>query len=418
VVIASQLPKMTGLSIEADTTGGQLLEVVREAGDANTATVLVALGVLVLVVWLRETRPTVPGPLVGVVLATLLVAVFDLDARGVAVLGEIPQGLPPLGVPDTGWADVRRLFAPAAAIALVAAADTLVSSRAFAARNGYQVDGNRDLLGLGAANLSSGLSGGITTSASAARTAVAESVGSRSQVAGLTAAILMLGVLLWLTPLLHNVPDPALGAVVTAAVLRLIEPANLRRLWRVRRVELGIAVAAFLGVVLIGVLEGVVVAMALSVIGFLRRETRPRDAVLVRLTGREGFHDRAHHPDAPLEPGVLVYRFDAPLFYANAERFRARVRELVEENGATWVVVDAAGIADVDATSIRMLRELDEELAGRGITLVLADLVEPVAETLARDGLAEQLGRGRVFDTVDQAVAAHISARDRDPGPG
>ncbi|HEX6131090.1 MAG TPA: SulP family inorganic anion transporter, partial [Actinomycetota bacterium] len=358
-----------------------------------------------------------PGPLVAVVGATAVVAALGLAERGVAVLGELPRGLPPLEVPDVGWADVRRLLGPAAAIALIAAADTLVSSRAFAARNGYRVSGNRDLLGLGAANVASGLSGGITTSASAARTAVAESVGSRSQVAGLTAAVLMALVLAFLTPALRNVPNAALGAVVTAAVLRLIDPASLRRLWRVRRVELAIAVAAFLGVVLIGVLEGVVVAMVLAAVGFLRRETRPADAVLVPLPGRVGYHDRARHPDAPLEPGVVVYRFDAPLFYANAERFRARVQDLAVRHGADWIVIDAAGIADVDATSLRMLGELDRELAADGATLVVADAVGHVKDMLARGGVAAQLGDGRVFDSIEQAVAARPSPASS-PGDG
>jgi high affinity sulfate transporter 1 len=417
VVIASQLPRMTGIAVDADRTGAQIWQVVTNVGQAHVPTVLVAAGVLALATWIRAVRPAVPGALIAVVLATVVVAVLDLGDRGVAVLGEIPQGLPPVRLPDVGWTELRSLVAPAAAIALLAAADTLVSSRAFAARNHYRVDANRDLIGLGVANVSSGVSGGIATSASAARTAVAESVGSRSQVAGLTAAALMVLVLLVLTPALRNVPNPALGAVVTAAVLRLMELPALRRIWRIRRSEVLVSVVAVLGVVLMGVLEGVVVAMALSVIGFLRREARPTDAVLVRLPGRLGYHDRARHPDAATDD-VPVYRFDAPLFYANAERFRGRVRGLVEERGARGIVVDAAGIANVDATSIRMLRELLEEFRDDGITLAIADPVGHVKDALVRGELPGRRGQGIVFDTVEEAVAAVRQRATWLPSPG
>jgi high affinity sulfate transporter 1 len=416
VVIAGQLPRMTGISVEAEGAGAQLWEVIRSAGDAHVPTVLVAAGTLALTGWIRAVRPSVPGALIAVIVATVAVGVLDLGARGVAVLGEIPQGLPPIRLPDVGWAQLRSLIAPAAAIALVAAADTLVSSRAFAARNGYRVDANRDLLGLGAANVASGISGGISTSASAARTAVAESVGSRSQVAGLTAAALMVLVLLFLTPALRNVPIPALGAVVTVAVLRLIEPAALRRIWRVRRSEIVVAAVALLGVVLIGVLEGVVVAMALSVVGFLRREARPTDAVLVPLPERVGYHDRARHPEAA-DDDVLVYRFDAPLFYANAERFRTRVRDLVEERRADAVVVDAAGIPNVDVTSIRMLREVMQEFGDGGVAFAIADPIGHVKDALVRGELPGRRGEGVVFDTVEEAVAAVRQRRAWRPAP-
>lgn len=416
VVIAGQLSRMTGIEIDADRTGAQLWELVRTVGDVHLPTVSVAAATLALMLWLRAVRPAMPGPLIAVALATGIVAVLGLGDEGVAVLGEIPQGLPPLRLPEVGWSELRSLVAPAAAIGLLAAADTLVSSRAFAARNGYRVDANRDLIGLGAANVASGISGGITTSASAARTAVAESVGSRSQVAGITAATLMVLVLLFLTPALRNVPIPALGAVVTAAVLRLIEPAALRRIWRIRRSEVVVAVVAVLGVVLIGVLEGVVVAMALSIVGFLKREARPTDAVLVPLPGRHGYHDRARHPEVADVDAVLVYRFDAPLFYANAERFRTRVRVLVDEHASSAIVVDASGVANVDATSIRMLRELLEELDDDGVTLVLADPTGHVKDVLVRGDLPGRRGQGLVFDTVEEAVVAAAQRRTWSPG--
>jgi high affinity sulfate transporter 1 len=404
VVIVSQLPKMTGVVIDADTTAGTIIAVASAIGDANPWTLGLAAGSFAIFVGVRRWRATVPGALVALVAATAAAAWLGLEERGVAVLGRIPRGLPPMAIPDIGWGDVRSLVGPAAAIAVVAAADTLVSSRAFAARNGYHVSGNQDLLGLGAANAASALSGGITVSASAARTAVAESVGSRSQVAGATAAVLMLLVLLFLTPLLGNVPQAALGAIVTVAVLRLVEVGNLRRLWRIRRTEYAIAAAAVLGVVVLGVLPGVVVAMALAIVDFLRRTANPHDALLGRVDGREGFHDLARHPDARTQEGTVIYRFDAPLFYANAERFRRRVARLARGRGVSLVVVDAAGIPDVDATSVRMLQELDGELRRGGVTLAFADPVGGVKDTFARAGLTAQLGPGRMFDTIDDAV--------------
>ncbi|MGE5225264.1 MAG: SulP family inorganic anion transporter [Planctomycetaceae bacterium] len=410
VVISSQLPKMTGIATDADSVMGRTVDIVTHLGEANLPTATIAIGSIVLYVAIRRWRPTVPGPLIVLVASTVLVVAFDLTAHGVAVLGAIPSGLPPLASPDLSWADVRSLLGPAAAIALLAAADTLVSSRAFAARNGYTVSGNADLVGLGVANVSAGVSGGITVSASAARTAVAESVGSRSQVAGLSAAGLMLLVLAFLTPLLRNVPSATLGAVVTVAVVRLIEPASLRQLWRVRRTEFVVAVVAFLGVALIGVLQGVVIAMALSLADFLRRTSKPRDAILGRVPGRAGYHDVARHPEALTDTGIVVYRFDAPLFYANAERFRARVRRLAARSDVDWVVIDASAIADVDASALRMLGELEDELHARGVALLFADSVGAVKDRFASAGLSARL-RSRLYDTIEAAVTARPEPR-------
>jgi high affinity sulfate transporter 1 len=405
VVIASQLPKMLGISVATDFVPGSYAAVVGGVDDANPATLAITVGSLATVLLLRRWRPSAPGALIAVVGATLVVAALGLDEDGVAVLGPLPQGLPPIAVPDVSWADLRELVAPAAAIALLAAADTLVSSRAFAARNRYEVRANRDLVGLGAAQLTSGVSGGITVSASAARTAVAESVGSRSQVAGLTAAALMVCVLLFLTGSLQNVPQAALGAVVTAAVLRLFEPRAALRLWRVQRAEFAIAVAAMLGVALVGVLEGVVIAMALSILDFLRKTTRPHDAVLGLDPICEDWHDISRHEEAEPQPHIIVYRFDAPLFYANAERFRARVRRLAHRSkGIRAVIVDARPITDIDATALTMLRELGEELRGRGVGLIFADALGEVKDALRRDGVADALGRGSLADTIDRAV--------------
>jgi high affinity sulfate transporter 1 len=409
VVVASQLPKMTGIAADAGTTLGLYADVFGHLGEANLPTVAVAAACIAIYAGLRWWRPGVPGALVALVASTVAVAALGLTDHGVSILGDIPRGFPPIAIPEVSWTDIRAMLGPATAISLLAAADTLVSSRAVAARGGYAVSGNADLVGLGVANVGAGVSGGITVSASAARTAIADSVGSRSQMAGLAAAVLMLLVLSFLTPLLHDVPNATLGAVVTVAVLRLIEIGNLRKLWHVRRTEFVIAAVAFLGVVLIGVLEGVLVATGLSLIDFLRRESKPRDAILGRVPGREGYHDIGRNPTALTDPGVIVYRFDAPLFYANAERFRSRVRRLARRRGATWVVVDAGSIPDVDASATRMLAELDEELRAHGITMVFADPVGSVRDTFARAGLKDL--PARIFDTVQEGVDARPEPR-------
>jgi MFS superfamily sulfate permease-like transporter len=277
-----------------------------------------------------------------------------------------------------------------------------VSSRAFAARNGYRVDANQDLIGLGVANLSSGLSGGLTTSASAARTAVVESVGSHSQVASLVAAALMGLVLVVLTRPLENVPSAALAAVVVAAVLRLIDLRNLRRLLSARRSEFAVAGMTTLGVVAVGILQGIVIAMVLSVLDFVRRATRPHDAILGRVEGRHGSFDAARYTTVRLDPKVLVYRFDAPLFSGNADAFRKRVRSLLAEHPeARWFVVDASVIADVDATSGRMLGDLSDDLTRSGVTLVFVEVLAAVEDVLERYGLASRI---RIYDTASDAV--------------
>jgi len=414
VVIASQLPRMLGITVDASTTLGRYRDSLLALDQVDAWSLAIAVGAFTTVLVLRRWK-RVPGALIAIGGATVVVAALGLAADGVAVLGPLPSGVPPLGVPDIGLGDLRDLLPGAAAIALVAAADTLVSSRAFAARNGYEVDANRDLIGLGAANASAGLSGGITVSASAARTAVAESVGSRTQLAGLTAAATMILVLVFATGFLHDVPVPALAAVVTAAVLRLFEPAAMRTLWRVRRTEFAIAIAAMAGVALIGVLEGVLIAMALSLFDFLRRASHPHDAVLGVVKGRAGFHDMGRVPATEPIEGVLLFRFDAPLFYANAQRFRTRIRSLTRRRDLRLVVLDASTVPDIDVTAARMLGELRQELGARGMRFVIADAVGGVVDLLTGDELRPRFDRNDLFDTIDEALRAGPVHR-ADPG--
>jgi len=413
VVIAGQLPSLFGVKVSGDSTLERIWELMRVLGEAEPWSTTLGLATLAIVIVTQRLRWVVPGALIALVLGAVLAYAFDLGARGVAVLEEIPSGLPPLAVPDVSWGDVRTLLPAAAAIALVAAADTLVSSRVFAARGDYAIDADRDLFGLGAANVVSALSGGIATSASAARTAVAESVGSRTQVAGLTAAGLMVIVLLVLTGPLSYVPVAVLAAIVVAAVLRLVDLRALRTLFRVRRVEFAIALAAVAGVVAVGLLEGVVIAMGLSLLDFLWRTSRPHDAILGRVPGRAGYHDVARVREAAGTSGVMVYRFDAPLFYANAEHFRERVHRLVARHpGTRLVVVDASTISDIDVTSGRMLGELQEQLAANGVRLVVAGAVGRVYDLLVGDELKVDFTAADMYDTIEEASASAGSAQD------
>ena len=407
VVTVSQMPRILGLALEENATWRQIGEIATRLPETNGWTLAIGLVCLGVVLVFREWRATFPGALIAIVLATLAVEAFDLAAEGVTVLGHIPSGFPDLLLPSVSVHDLAVLLPGAAGIALVAAADTIVSSRAFAQRGGYRVDSNADLVGLGAANLSSGVSGGISVSASAARTAVAESVGSRSQVASVTAALLMVAVLVFLTRPLRNVPTAALAAVVIAAVVRLVEISTLRNLWRIRRTELIVAAATMLGAVSFGLLQGIVIAVGLALLDFVRRAALPHDAVIGRLRGRRGFFDVERFPSARTHPGIVVYRFDAPLFYANAERFLERARALVEATpDVHWLVVDLSVVSDVDATAARMLTELHDELEARGIGLVLVDVLARVEDLLRRAGLLERLGPGGVFDTAEEAIAA------------
>ncbi|MEX1263293.1 MAG: SulP family inorganic anion transporter [Actinomycetota bacterium] len=412
VVAATQLPKVLGFDLRASSSIQQLGEIARRLGETNVPTLIVGLACVGVIVGARVWSATVPGALIAVALATVAVDVFDMQTHGVEVLGALPSGLPGLTWPPFRAEDLASIALPAAGIALIAAADTIVCSRVFAERGGYRVDTNRDLVGLGSANLASGLSGGISVSASAARTAVAESVGSRSQIAGVTAAVLMAGVLLFLTDLLRSLPIAALAAVVLVAVLRLIDLSALAALWRIRRTELLIALATTVGAIIVGLLEGIVIAVVLSILDFMRRRVTPHEAVIGLVTDRQGFFDIDRYPGAITEPGLVVYRFDGPLFYANSERFLESARRLVEQVDVRWFVVDASAISDVDATAARMLVELHRELDDHGIALALVDLLAGVRDILERADVLERLGPQMVFDTAEDAVTAFRASAD------
>lgn len=407
LVLISQVPKLLGFSIEAGTPFAQVTAIVQ--GIASGEVVLLAfafgagsLAVILVLTWLRS---PVPGVLVAVVAATVATWMFGL-ADDLPVVGALPQGLPApsLGALEAG--DVAALALPAAGIALVAFTDSAVLSRTLAARRGESVSGSGEMAAIGAANLGAGLLGGFPISASSSRTPVAEAAGSRTQLTGVVGAVLILAFMLLIPGLTAFLPEATLGAVVITAAARLIDVRGLVRLMRMDRVDALLSVAAFLGVLVVGVLEGIAVTIALSLLAFVNQSWRPYRAELGRVTGLRGYHDLSRYPDGERIPGVVIVRFDAPLFFANGGIFDDFVRSRVAAAGAGihTVILAAEPITGIDTTAVDELVELDEYLASRGIRLVLAEMKDPVIDVLRDYGVADRFTPDRFAPTVGAAV--------------
>jgi MFS superfamily sulfate permease-like transporter len=342
--------------------------------------------------------------LVAVVTAIALSAALDVGAHGVKLVGTLPEGLPPLTLPGPAE-DWGLVFAAAVGIAVVSLADTISTASAFAARTGQEVDGNGEMIGIGAANLGAAFFQGFPVSTSGSRTAVAEQSGAKSQLTGVVGAVAILVMLVLVPGLLSALPQPTLGAVVIAASLSLADVPGTVRLWRQRPIECWLSLAAFAGVALLGVLEGIGIAVALSILNVFRRSWWPYQTTLGRVSDLAGLHDRRLHPEGETLPGCVVFRFDAPLFFANARTFRDQVRRLAED-GPAWIIVAAEPITDVDTTAADMLEELDEDLNAAGTHLVFAELKETVRAKLQRYELVGPLDPAHFFPTLDAAVEA------------
>ena len=375
VVLISQLPKLLGFSIEHT---GPLMDLARIAqsvlhGEVNRAAFGIGAGTLVTIMLLKR-FPRFPGILLAVVAATLVVGVFDLGAgAGVKILGSLPQGLPSFSIPWIGFADLGTVVIGGCAIALVSFADTSVLSRSLAARNKTRVDPNQEMIGLGAANLAAGFFQGFPISSSASRTPVAEASGARTQLTGVVGA-LMVALLLVLAPdLLQNLPNSALAAVVITSAIGLFEFKDLRRIWRIQRWEFWLSIACFAGVATLGAIPGIGMAIVVAVIEFLWDGWRPYSTVLGRVDGMRGYHDITRFPAARLIPGLVLFRWDAPLFFANAEQFQQRVLQAVAESTmpVRRVIVAAEPVTSVDVTSADMLAELQRALRGQGSSCTL-----------------------------------------------
>jgi high affinity sulfate transporter 1 len=405
-ILVGQLPKLFGFSVNANGLIDEARAFVHGLahGEAVGAAVAIGLLSLVLILALGRWLPRIPGVLVAVVAAIAASAVFDLAGHGVSLVGTLPKGFPPLTVPSP-ISDLPLLVAGALGIALVALTDTISTASSFAARTGQELDGNGEMIGIGAANVAAGFFQGVPVSTSGSRTAVAEQTGAKTQLTGIIGAAAIVLMLVLAPGLLKNLPNPTLAAVVIAASLSLADIPGTVRLWRQRRVEFVLSITAFLGVALLGVLQGIAVAVALSILNVFRRAWWPYQTTLGRVPGMPGQHDRQVHPEAEQLPGLVIFRFDAPLFFANARTFRDQIRRLAATDPRPrWIVIAAEPITDVDTTAADMLAELDKGLNAAGTFLVFAELKDPVRAKLERYELIGPLDPNHFFPTIDAAL--------------
>jgi high affinity sulfate transporter 1 len=408
-ILVGQLPKLFGFSVDADGFIPEVVGFAEGLADGETVTAALAVGLLglILIAMIQRLIPKLPAVLVAVVVSILVANAFDLADGGVSLVGPLPQGFPPFTLPSVPMSDLALLVAGAVGIAVVSLTDTISTSSAFAARAGQEVDGDREMIGIGAANIAAGFFQGFPVSTSGSRTAVAEQAGAKTQVTGLVGAGAITLMLLVAPGLLRNLPQPTLAAVVIVASLSLADIPGTVRLWRQRRTEFTLSMAAFAGVALLGVLPGIAIAVALSIGNVFRRAWWPHQTVLGRVPGVPGYRDVDSYPDAEQLPGCVLFRFDAPLFFANARTFRDQVRRLARSEPAPrWIVVAAEPITDVDTTAADMLEDLDEALNAKGISLVFADMKDPVRDKIERYELTRTIDPAHFFPTVGAAVAA------------
>jgi high affinity sulfate transporter 1 len=417
-VLISQLPKLFGFSIESDGPVKSLWAIAHAIfeGKTNWTAFLIGTGTLAVILLLKGSK-RLPGILIAVVAATAIVAALDLAARSnVAVLGPLPQGLPSFAVPWIIQTDIVPVLIGGCAAALVSFADTSVLSRVYAARTGSKVDPNQELIGLGAANLAAGFFQGFPISSSSSRTPVAEAAGARTQLTCVVGALAITILLLVAPNLLQHLPTTALAAVVIAAAIGLIETADLGRIYRIQQWEFWLSVVCFAGVAVLGVIPGIGLAIALAIIEFLWDGWRPYSAVMGRADRVEGYHDITRFPNARRIPGLVLFRWDAPLFFANAELFKERVLDAVAQSptAVRWFVVAAEPVTSVDVTSADVLVDLHETLRDKGIELGFAELKDPVKDKLKRFGLFALLGEQSFFPTIEAAVAHYLEAHHVD----
>lgn len=406
-IVVGQLPKLLGFSVDADGFLGEVAGTVSgvASGSVVTAAALTGLGSLAVILVLDRVLPRIPAVLVAVAGAMVASAALSLGDRGVSLVGPLEQGLPTLTLPHVGLGDASLLLVGALGIALVALADTISTATSFAERQGVQVDGDREMIGIGVANVAAGLFQGFPVSTSGSRTAVAEKSGARTQVTGLVGAV-MIGLMLLAFPnLLAGLPQPTLAAVVIAASISLANIPGTMRLHAQRKTDFWISIAAFASVVLVGVLGGIVIAIALSVGNVFRRIWWPYRAELGRIEGLAGVHDVTEFPDAALLEHCHIYRFDAPLIFANATTFRDDVLALSKDDPA-WIIVASEPITDVDTTACDMLEDLVRRLDARGVHLVLAGMKASPRRKIVRFGLEQVIDEARYFPTVGSAIDA------------
>jgi high affinity sulfate transporter 1 len=419
IMIAAQLGRVTGVPVTGAGPAAQVSSFLGHIGEIQPASIVIAAAVLAFLLVVRSRWPQAPGTLVAMTAATVAVALLGPDS-GVSLVGPIPAGLPVLVAPDLHMADLRELLLPAFSVLIVGFSDDVLTARSFARRD-ENVRANQELLALGVGNIASGLVRGFPVSSSATRTALGLAAGSKTQVYSLVTAASVVAVLLFLGPVLAHFPVPALGAIVIYAALRLIDVTTFRRLFAFRHSESTLALAACAGVLAFDILYGVLLAIALSVADLLLRVARPHDAVLGRVPGLAGMHNVEDYPGTPTIPGLVVYRYDAPLFFANAADFRRRALVAADHDGqpaCRWFVLNVEANVQVDFTGLEAVDEVREELTRAGAVFAMARVKHDLLARLEAFGLAEKIGPDRLFPTLPTAVAAYEAWAGKHPADG
>ena len=406
-IMVGQISRLTGLTIESDGLIAPLIELAHKSGAIHWPSLALGGGLLALTLLLQRLKSPVPGPLVVVVIGIAASALFDFEGRGIKVVGALPQALPSLSLPAIGGLPLQSLLLGAGALWLVSFSSGIVAARSFGARGGFPVDANHELVGLGGANIAAGLFSGFPVTVSDSRTAINLSVGGRSQMAGLVAALALASVMLFLNDALRLLPAPALGAILVAASLGLLDPASLRELWRISRMEFGFALIGMWGAISLGVLNGVIVAVAATLLYVLLKEMRPHDALLGRLPGRPGFYKLHRFKEARPVPGLTVCLIQGSLLFFNVDYVRGRLQEMMDAlpPDARWFLLDASAVVQIDSTAAAMLDEVRTVLAARGVAFGIAELHTDPMKLLERAGVIDRIGSDMMFDDLEEAGA-------------
>ncbi|HEU4511739.1 MAG TPA: sulfate permease [Nocardioidaceae bacterium] len=423
LMIVSQLGKLSGMEVEGDTPLEQSWYTLSHLGDAHLPTLVLASVVLVLLLVGQRFLPTWPNPLIVMLLAAAAVALLDLGDQGIGVVGPIPRGLPTPGLPDVDPRVVLELLVPAIGVAVVGYSDNVLTGRAFASRRHERIEANQEFLALGAANVASGLMHAFPVSSSGSRTVIGDALGSRSQLYSLVTLAVVLVTMYFLDPLLAAFPMAALGGVVVFAAIRLVDVDELRRIARFNRSELAVALATTASVLVLGVLPGIGIAIGLSILNQLRHVARPHDGILGYVPGVPGMHDVDDYPEAKQVPGLVVYRYDSPIFFANADDFTQRALAAVDasQTPVEWFLLNAEANTEIDLTGVDALDEVRRTLTDRGIVFAMARVKQDMRAYLAAAGLVEKVGEDRIFMTLPTAVLAYehaYRARHGEPPPG
>ena len=406
VLICSQLPRLFGISVSEESTLGKLWGVITNLGETNWRNLVLGLALIGVLALAARLVPKLPGALVALIAGGVAVVALDLTQKGVSVIGSVPKGLPHLTYPSVGLSEFGDLLPLAAGLALVGFSEAILTARAFAEKHGETVDANQELIAMGIGNVGVGFTQGFATSASQSRTAVADTSGMRTQLAQVLAGVSVAVFLLFFTGILKNVPSVALAAIVIFAAFGLFEPRQLRNLYRADRVEFGLAIATFVGVVVFGMLTGILVAVGLSLVVFLAGVVRPHDAVLGPVDGVQEFHEVNAEESPEAAPGVVVYRFDGPLFFANASYFLSRAMLVIEGRELRCFVLDLEAVTTIDVTAGRAVETLRAAVADRGASFTIARATAPLRHQLHALGLADAIGETNFHLTVHAAVDA------------